>query len=58
MLTLSIVVSVSPRKAQSSFPQTFPNSTLKAFGAGDDLPDSATASKWAEQRGKELRNAI
>ena len=50
MLTLSIGVSFSPRKTQGGFPQTFPVSMLKAFRVGDDLPYSATASTWAEQR--------
>jgi hypothetical protein len=58
MLALGIGVSFSPRKTLCVFPQTFPFSTLKAFGVGDDLPYSATASIWAEQRWEELRNAI
>jgi hypothetical protein len=58
MPALSSGVSLSLRQTQSSFPQTFPISALKAFGAGDDLPDSATASTLTEQRGKELRKAI
>jgi hypothetical protein len=58
MLTLSIGVSVSLRKTQGGFPQAFPFSTLKAFGTGNDLPYSTTASTWAEQRREELRNTI
>jgi hypothetical protein len=58
MLTLIVSVNFFPRETQSSFPQTFPVSTLKALGAGDDLPYSATASTWAEQCREKLRNAI
>jgi len=42
VLTFSISVSFSP------FPRTSPFTTLKTFGAGNDLPYSATASVWAE----------
>jgi hypothetical protein len=50
MLTRGIGVSFSTSKTQGGFPQTLPLSTLKAFGVGDDLPYSATASAMAEQR--------
>jgi hypothetical protein len=58
MLTLIVSVNFFPRKAQSSFPQTFPVSTLKALGAGDDVPYSATANRWSEQSREKLRNTI
>jgi hypothetical protein len=50
MLTLIVSVNFFPREKQSSFPQTFPVSTLKTLGAGDDLPYSATASRWEKSR--------
>jgi hypothetical protein len=58
MLTLIVSVNFFPREKQSSFPQTFPVSTLKALGDGDDLPYSATASRWAEESREKLRNTI
>ncbi len=45
MLTLSINISFSPRE---TVPQVLPLTTLKAFGGGNDLPYSDTASAWAE----------
>jgi hypothetical protein len=57
-LCLRLALASVSRRAKRGFPQALPFTTLTAFGVGNDLPYSATASAWAEQRREELRNAI
>jgi len=58
MRTLRFMVIFSPCKSQGGFPQTFPLTTLEAFGVGDYLSYSATANAWRKQRREKLRNNV
>ena len=58
MLALSIGISFSPCKTQCGFPQTFPFTTLEAFGARYSLSYSSSTTAWCKQRREKLRDNI